>query len=132
MVSHSSAVTAPTQVLVADDEPALLDLVAKVLQRAGHRVTAVHNASEALAAFRAAREPIEVVVLDLTLAPSGALGLARQMLAERRVGLVLASGQPADPETRALLEEAGGCFLAKPFPPRELVAAVDQARAGAG
>lgn len=115
-------------VLVADDEPALLELVARALERAGNAVVCAANGTTALEVFRERGDSIDVVVLDLSLPPSGALGLAREILAIRDVAVVLTSGKPADPDSRALLAETGGQFLLKPFPPRTLLGVIEAAR----
>jgi len=53
------------RILVVDDDPVVLELLAKVLQDAGHQVTAAENGSRALDIFRA--DPLDVVVTDLLM-----------------------------------------------------------------
>jgi DNA-binding response OmpR family regulator len=52
-------------ILVVDDEPDIVKLVAKVLEQRGHRVTTARDGQEALETIP--RERPDVVVLDLNL-----------------------------------------------------------------
>ena len=53
------------RILVVDDDPVVLELLAKVLQDAGHQVTAAESGSRGLDIFRA--DPRDVVVTDLLM-----------------------------------------------------------------
>jgi len=65
--------------LVVEDEGWLRDLVAKVLQADGHRVTAVATAEEALSILIETEEAVDLLLTDLVLhGPLQGLGLAEQ------------------------------------------------------
>jgi response regulator RpfG family c-di-GMP phosphodiesterase len=53
------------RILVVDDDPVVLELLAKILQDAGHQVTAAESGSRALDIFRA--DPHDVVVTDILM-----------------------------------------------------------------
>ena len=123
-IGHAAAAGRGLRVLAADDDPRLVGLVALVLRRAGHRVETVSSAEEALGRLAAA--PADVVVSDLEMGP-GMDGLQLAATIRRRwprTRVVLATGLAKRVD---LASPAGRCvdvLLAKPFSPRELIAAV--------
>ena len=72
---------APVRVLVVDDEAAVRDALVDILGQLGHAVATAGTVAEALAAT--AREPIDVVMTDLSLAGGSGLELARVITRER-------------------------------------------------
>ena len=119
--------------LVVDDEPELVRLVARVLQSYGYKVIPATGPGAAMVAFGASTGPIDLLLTDVVM--PGATG---PVLAERLRGV--------DPQLSVLFmsgysEEGlpGGAtnrktpLLAKPFTPETLaraVRAVLDARAG--
>jgi PAS domain S-box-containing protein len=104
-------------VLVVEDEPAVRNLVVRVLNRAGYKVAAAARPSEAILLM--ARESFDLVLSDISMPEGG----GRQVLAD------LAEHQP---QTPTLLmtgynphqDWMSGPILRKPFAPRELLQAV--------
>jgi two-component system alkaline phosphatase synthesis response regulator PhoP len=119
-------------VLVAEDEPGLLRLASLVLERAGFRVLKAQDGPEAMATL--ASGPVDVLLLDATLVPTGAEMVLRSLQAEGRgrVGVVVFSGAPLEDDLRALLTSLSGRFLPKPFAPHELIEAVRDSTRDAG
>jgi two-component system C4-dicarboxylate transport response regulator DctD len=120
----------PRAVLVADDEAILQRLVARVLERAGFEVVTVADGAAAVAVFEREPHRFGAVVLDVGMPRGGAEAL--RAILERRadVPIVLTSGSDPDPSLRALLAARSGIFLAKPFAPDALLAAVRRAQHG--
>lgn len=109
------------RLLVIEDQPALLTMVASLLREAGHDV---REASTVAAALSALDESLpEAVVLDLVLdAPSAAL---RERLRAAKLPALLVSGAPeADARNAALAH--GWDVLLKPFEPEDLLARVER------
>jgi PAS domain S-box-containing protein len=110
-------------VLVADDEAAVRDLARAALELAGYRVLLAGDGAEAVAAFRAARGVIRLVVLDAgmpRLSGRQAFEAIRQI--DPAVRVLFASGyHGAGLPSRS---DPGTQFLNKPFTPSELAAAV--------
>jgi len=66
------------------------------------------------------------VVIDATVPPDGALSATRALQEQAPgLGVVFTSGEALRPQVRSFLEGCAGRFVAKPFSPAELVAAVD-------
>jgi two-component system, cell cycle sensor histidine kinase and response regulator CckA len=113
-------------ILVIDDEAAVLDVVRRFLQIAGHRVTSATSCGEALELLTDDAE-IDLVILDLMMPREDAL-TNFQNLRQRRPGIpiLLCTGLPqADPAPELLRNGAVG-LLRKPFRMNELWYAVKQ------
>jgi CheY-like chemotaxis protein len=104
----------PLRILAVDDEPAIANVVTRVLRLDGHHITAVRSGEEALGELR--RQSFDVVISDLGLGP----GMDGWQLADhvRRawpdLRIVLASGSegidPAEARRRGVDE-----LLGKPY-----------------
>jgi CheY-like chemotaxis protein len=66
--------------LVVDDDPVLLNLLGKLLRRAGHAVTEANSGEECLAL--AARERFDVIITDVMMPGLDGFGLTRQLRAD--------------------------------------------------
>jgi hypothetical protein len=118
-----SAVTAT--VLVVEDEPAVRDLVARVLTADGHRILTAATPHRAEVLFDADPE-IDLLLTDVVMPGISGFELARR-LQERRPDLRLLyisgyTGSGSDAE-----ERPAGELLRKPFAPDQLSAAVRRA-----
>ncbi len=118
---------APTQLLVVDDEPAILSALQRYLAGRGYEV---HVATSRAEAIRIARSvPIDAVLCDQRLGEERGVGLHRE-LAGLRPGLasrfILMSGDPSQPETVAFAGETGAPVLTKPFDLDQLLAELDR------
>jgi two-component system phosphate regulon response regulator PhoB/two-component system alkaline phosphatase synthesis response regulator PhoP len=77
-------------ILVVDDEPEIVKLVAKILEARGHRVTTARDGEEALEEVR--RERPDVVILDLNLPKIDGFEVCRRIKSDeatRRVPVVM-------------------------------------------
>lgn len=110
--------------LVVDDEELLQVLMRESLERAGWTVTTTGDLDDGLRL--AASEPFDLALVDLHLDGTTSGADVCQVLSRRGVPVIVVSGAPDDAAARA-----AGAFdvLAKPFSPRELVAAAERALA---
>jgi two-component system response regulator AtoC len=115
--------TAPAGVLVADDDPVALDLLAEVLAGEGYRVRTAHNGAECLRLAEA--EPFDLAIVDLRMPGVDGLGVIRR-LAELQPGtpaLILTAFATIDTAIECIRE--GACdYLSKPFTMEEIKAVV--------
>ncbi|MBK8997180.1 MAG: PAS domain S-box protein [Myxococcales bacterium] len=103
------------RVLFADDEPRLLELVARSLRAAGLTLTTARDGLEALEALQADPGGFDVVILDLTMPRLGGAEALRKMRALRAdLPAVLLSGY-SETDIAGDLSRGPTRFLAKPF-----------------
>jgi CheY-like chemotaxis protein len=107
-------------VLVVDDEPDLLEIVADRLGAAGYRVVTARDGQEAIDVARAIQPA--VIVLDLKMPRLGgfeALPAIRRVAPAARV--IVLTGSPNRPLADACRARGADDFLLKPFDARELL-----------
>jgi EAL domain-containing protein (putative c-di-GMP-specific phosphodiesterase class I) len=115
-----------SNVLVADDDEAVLHFVTRFLQRAGQNVTGAPSAAAALEAIERSR--FDVIVSDIMMPGLSGLDLLREVRKrDLDVPVILITGAPQIETAIAAVELGAFKYLPKPFDPHELVAAVDRA-----
>ena len=111
---ENSAPGGTERILFADDQPYLLDIVARVLSRAGYSVVAVANGAAAVAA--AARESFDLHVLDAIMpVMSGREACERIRAARPEAQFLFISGFSGAALPVSFLAELGIRVLPKPF-----------------
>src|SRR6476659_6687589 len=115
----------PKAILVVDDEPAILDMIAELLGYEGYQVVTTSQGSAAIA--RAKADPPALILLDLMMpGMSGwqVIGALKASPQTRSIPIVLLSARRDLPATA---QELGiETFLAKPFDIDELIGVVNQ------
>jgi CheY-like chemotaxis protein len=98
-------------ILLVEDEPAVRQLFAQALTRAGYRVYEARNGQEALKLFDQYGDAIDLLLTDMRMPYMGGAELAQHLRARRRtLKLICVSGYPA-----AIDQDLTTDFLAKPF-----------------
>ena len=112
-------------VLIVDDEPTIVEVVARYLERAGYRTQTAANGEQALEA--AARERPDLVVLDLMMPGIDGLRVMRRLRdqASEPVGVILLTARGEESDRVTGLRLGADDYVVKPFSPVELVARVD-------
>jgi two-component system, cell cycle sensor histidine kinase and response regulator CckA len=98
-------------ILLVEDEPAVRQLFAEALARAGYRVLEARNGQEALKIFDQYGDSVDMLLTDMRMPHMGGGELARHLRARRRtLKLLCISGYPG-----AVEPDLPADFLAKPF-----------------
>ena len=98
-------------ILLVEDEPAVRQLFAQALSRAGYTVYEARNGQEALKVFDQYGESIDLLLTDMRMPYMGGAELAEQLRARRvTLKLLCISGYPGGME-----RDLAADFLAKPF-----------------
>ncbi len=109
------------KVLVVDDQPNIVDMVATVLRFHGFGVSTATTAQEALR--KAAADRPEVVVLDVMLPDGDGFEVCRALRADgHQIGVVFLTARDAPADKIAGLTFGGDDYVTKPFSIDELVA----------
>ena len=108
-------------VLIADDEPAIRNVLETYLSSLGYHVIPALDGSDAVMKFRENSDAIHLVILD-TIMPKKNGRLAAHEIREVKPGtkILLMSGYPPDMIQTQGLAEAGMEFVLKPLKPLEL------------
>lgn len=103
-------------VVVADDDPSILDFLARVITREGHRVVPAERGDQALALVRAERPA--AVFLDVLMPGLDGLDVCKAIRADAALGktpVVLLSAMGEDRLAKAATEAGANDFLTKPM-----------------
>ena len=107
-------------ILLVEDEPAVRQLFAQALMRAGYRVYEARNGQEAVKVFDQHGDGIDLLLTDMRMPYMGGAELAQQLRARRKtLKLICVSGYPGGSEPDLTSD-----FLAKPFSRDDLLAKV--------
>ena len=120
MSSH--APTPPERLLVVDDEPDIVALVAYHLAKAGYRVSTASSGTDALTLARQERPAL--VVLDLMLPGLSGFDVLEQLRADeetRGVAVLMLTARKEEPDRIRGLSLGADDYLTKPFSAQELV-----------
>ena len=110
------------RVLVVDDEPDIVALVAYHLAKAGYRVSTAASGTDALELAR--RERPALLVLDLMLPGLSGFEVLEQLRADdatRDVAVLMLTARREEPDRIRGLALGADDYLTKPFAPQELV-----------
>jgi two-component system response regulator ResD len=112
------------RVLVVDDEPTIVEVVGRYLERAGYAAAGAGDGFEALEA--AATERPDLVVLDLMLPGIDGIEVMRRLreLAGPPLAVILLTARGEESDRLVGLRQGADDYVVKPFSPNELVARV--------
>ena len=114
--------SAETSVLVADDDPGVLDVVAFMLRREGFAVDEEKDGTAALQAARA--RPYDIVILDVMLPGVSGTEVCRELRAESDVPILMLTARDAESDRVLGLELGADDYVTKPFSSAELLSRV--------
>jgi DNA-binding response OmpR family regulator len=112
-------------VLVVDDEPTILEIVARYLERSGFGVRQATDGPEALRQADLHRP--DLVVLDVMLPGLDGIEVLRRLHERpgRRVAVILLTARGEESDRLVGLRHGADDYVVKPFSPAELVARVE-------
>jgi DNA-binding response OmpR family regulator len=115
----------PRKVLVVDDEPTIVEIVARYMERAGYETYEAADGPEALRLAELHRP--DLVVLDLMLPGIDGIEVMRQLHARPgpHVAVILLTARGEESDRLVGLRDGADDYVVKPFSPAELVARVD-------
>lgn len=115
-------------VLLVDDERYVREVTHRLLLRSGHEVLVAGSPEEALGVFATCQRPVELLLTDVSMP-----GMSGRELGERirqlepDIPIVYMSGAAAGHIAPGRGLPPGSSFLAKPFQPQALAAALQKA-----
>src|SRR5712692_11619478 len=109
-------------VLVVDDDPIVLDVVVRYLERDGFRTLTAADGEAARALLE--RERPSLVVLDVMLPGIDGLSLCRWIRATSALPVILLTARGEEADRIVGLELGADDYVTKPFSPRELATRV--------
>jgi two-component system, OmpR family, response regulator len=109
-------------VLVLDDDPGIRQLLTDYLGENDLRVHAVATGAALDQAM--ARDPADLLILDLRLPGEDGLAIARRLRESSAIPILMLTGRAEEADRVMGLELGADDYLTKPFSPRELLARV--------
>jgi DNA-binding response OmpR family regulator len=110
------------RVLIADDDPGILDVVSFALESEGYDTVSVDSGEKALEA--AQDDSFDVVVLDVMMPGTSGLEVCRRLRATSRVPILMLTAKDAEVDRVVGLELGADDYVTKPFSVPELVSRV--------
>lgn len=112
------------QILVVDDELAIVELLTDILGDEGYDVVTAHDGKSALGLLRAGLHPT-IVITDLMMPNLDGMGLYRALRSElgaQQIGVVLVSAG----SNNVTLNDPRAVFVPKPFSIDHLLATIER------
>jgi two-component system, cell cycle sensor histidine kinase and response regulator CckA len=118
-------------ILVVDEEPMILELIATVLRNAGFSVLTANTSSEALALEQQYRGEIKLLITDIGIPQMDGPNFAGRFMADPGLSVLFLSATTSESTSESgFIPQQRTALLAKPFDPRELLAHAKALMAG--
>lgn len=117
-----------TKILIADDDPDILELVNYKLQQTGYDITAVTNGADAIS--RAKETLPDLIILDVMMPFYSGIEVTlelRKIPEFVSIPIILLTAKSMELDTEKGFAAGASDYMTKPFSPRELVTRVQAA-----
>ncbi len=114
--------TQEKKILVADDEPKIVDIVSLYLKKDGFLVKTAYNGKDALKTFREWKPSL--IILDLMMPEMTGEQVCEAIRKESNIPIIMLTAKSDENERIKGLSIGADDYLVKPFSPRELVVRV--------
>lgn len=111
-----------TTMLIADDNPQLLNILKSAAQREGFQTILVENGRQALETFQA--QSPQIVLLDVMMPELDGFQVCREIRRESDVPIIMITARGEDFEKIMGLDIGADDYIVKPFSPGEVMARV--------
>jgi two-component system, OmpR family, response regulator len=112
----------PRQILIADDDPHIREVVRFALENAGFTTVQAADGRATIKQFMSVRP--DLVILDIVMPELDGTEVCRQIRANSATPIIFLSSRDEEVDRIIGLELGGDDYVTKPFSPRELVARV--------
>jgi len=112
-------------VLIVDDEPCILELVATRLEMAGYSTVCAGNAQSALRLISA--RPIDLALVDIHMPGMDGIALCRLIRRTSDLPVIFLTAMGAERERTRAMDVGAEGFIIKPFRSEELITGVNAA-----
>lgn len=113
-------------VLVAEDEASIREVIAITLKRGGYNVTEAENGEEALRVYNSNSNAFDVVLLDIMMPVMDGLQVCKKLREQsRNIGIIMLTAKTQEMDKVSGLLMGADDYITKPFSPSELMARVD-------
>ena len=112
----------PARILVVDDEPPIVNMLAYNLKQANYEVLIARDGEEALQQTR--QENPDLIILDIMLPKMDGLDVCRTLRRERDVPIIMLTARDDEIDRVVGLELGADDYVVKPFSVRELMVRV--------
>ena len=113
-------------VLVAEDEASIREVIAITLKRGGYNVTEAENGEEALRIYNSNSNAFDVVLLDIMMPVMDGLQVCKKLREQsRNIGIIMLTAKTQEMDKVSGLLMGADDYITKPFSPSELMARVD-------
>lgn len=112
----------PSNVLIVEDDPDIVDILSYNLEQADLKVTSVPDGSSALAVIK--KRPPDLILLDLMLPKVDGLEVCRLLKREpdtENIPIIMITAKEEEVDRIVGLELGADDYITKPFSPREVV-----------
>lgn len=110
------------KILIVEDEPKIVELVRRYLERDGYQVSVAGDGQKAIEVARSWQP--DLVLLDLNLPDMDGLDVCRTVRRTSSVPIIMVTARDEDVDKLVGLELGADDYITKPFSPREVVARV--------
>lgn len=112
-------------VLIAEDEASIREVIAITLKRGGYNVTEAENGEEALRIYNSSKS-FDVVLLDIMMPVMDGLKVCKKLREQsRNIGIIMLTAKTQEMDKVSGLLMGADDYITKPFSPSELMARVD-------
>jgi two-component system, cell cycle sensor histidine kinase and response regulator CckA len=113
---HGSIVKGTETILLVDDEKSVLDVCEEILVAIGYNVLAASNGEEALSTYKANKNSINLVILDMIMPGlSGGETYDALKLINPEVKVILSTGYSISDQAKKIMERGCQSLIQKPF-----------------
>ena len=117
-------------ILLVEDDPHLRAVAQRLFEKVGYRVFAAGDGQEGLAAYRACKVSVDLVITDMVMPKISGMQLYETIRGaeppDKRVKVLFTSGYPAADFRRSLAGDPDVAFVTKPWTASELLGQIRQ------
>lgn len=110
------------RLLIADDNPAITDILKTYAEKEGYAVFVAEDGAQAIQLFHQIQP--DVVLLDVTMPKIDGFSVCRQLRAQSAVPIIMITARQADYDRIMGLDIGADDYIVKPFSPGEVMARI--------
>ena len=111
------------RILIADDEPDIIELIKRYAVRDGHEVISVGDGQEAVDICK--KEDFDIIIMDVMMPDTDGFTASRRIRESKDIPILMLSARGSEYDKLFGFEAGIDDYVTKPFSPKELMARIN-------